>query len=130
MHLLTLEAFEVYLRHLSPDGVICVNISNRHVNLVPVLKAVSAAYHVYAYGWSAGEGQGFSGLGNDFVVMSRSLEFIKSFNMQADYVRSTFTPAGQNPDALAHGFSLKDAKDVRPWSDDFSNLFVALKPIF
>jgi hypothetical protein len=27
MHLLTLEAFEVYLRLLNPDGVICVNIS-------------------------------------------------------------------------------------------------------
>ena len=128
MHLLTLEAFEIYLRHLKPDGVICVNISNRHVNLVPVLKAVSAINQIYAYGWSAGEGQGFSGLGNDFVVMSRSLEFIRSFNVQADYVRATYTPPGQNPDALAHGFLLKDARDVRPWSDDFSNLFVALKP--
>jgi hypothetical protein len=129
MHLLTLEAFEIYLRHLSPDGVICVNISNRHVNLVPVLKAVSAINRIYAYGWRAGEGQGFSGLGSDFVVMSRSLEFIRNFNVQADYARAKYTPPGQNPDTLAHGFSLKDAKDVSPWSDDFSNLFVALKPI-
>ncbi len=129
MHLLTLEAFEIYLRHLNPDGVICVNISNRHVNLAPVLKALSVVNRIYAYGWSAGEGQGFSGLPNDFVVMSRSLDFIKEFNVQADYVRSRYTPPGQNPDALGHGFSIKDARDVRPWSDDFSNLFVALKPL-
>jgi hypothetical protein len=37
-HLLTLEAFDVYLRHLvDPDGVIAVHISNRYLNLaIPV----------------------------------------------------------------------------------------------
>ena len=29
-HLLTKEAFAVYLRHLRPDGVIAINITNRH----------------------------------------------------------------------------------------------------
>ena len=128
MHLLTLEAFETYLRHLGPDGVICVNMSNRHVDLSPVMKAVSSLNRLYAYKWSAGIGEGFSGLGCDFVVMSRSLDFIRNFNRQADFVRARYTPKGQNPDTLATGFSLKAARDIRPWSDDFSNLFVALKP--
>jgi hypothetical protein len=37
-HLLTLEAFDVYLRHLTdPNGVIAVHISNRYLNLaIPV----------------------------------------------------------------------------------------------
>ncbi|MDA1016613.1 MAG: fused MFS/spermidine synthase, partial [Planctomycetota bacterium] len=32
-HLLTKEAFDVYLRHLNADGVIAVHISNKHVDL-------------------------------------------------------------------------------------------------
>ena len=37
-HLLTKEAFDVYLRHLNSDGVIAVHISNKHVNLEPVVR--------------------------------------------------------------------------------------------
>jgi len=43
MHLLTREAFELYGKHLKPDGVLAVNISNRHVDLSPVLRGVGAA---------------------------------------------------------------------------------------
>lgn len=37
-HLLTREAFEGYLRRLSPSGVIAVNVSNRHLDLRPVIR--------------------------------------------------------------------------------------------
>lgn len=37
VHLLTAEAFRVYLRHLRPDGVLAIHISNRHLNLEPVV---------------------------------------------------------------------------------------------
>lgn len=43
-HLLTKEAFELYFRHLQPDGVLAVHISNRYVDLVPV--CARAAEHV------------------------------------------------------------------------------------
>ena len=35
-HLLTAEAFELYFRHLKPEGVLAVHISNRYIDLVPV----------------------------------------------------------------------------------------------
>jgi hypothetical protein len=38
MHLLTREAFTTYLRHLAPDGILAANMSNRHVDIKPVLK--------------------------------------------------------------------------------------------
>jgi hypothetical protein len=41
VHLLTLEAFETYFRHLRPDGIIAVHISNHHLNLLPVLAGVT-----------------------------------------------------------------------------------------
>ena len=43
VHLLTLEAFAQYFRHLKPDGILAVHISNRFLDLRPVVK--SAADH-------------------------------------------------------------------------------------
>ncbi|MBC8354241.1 MAG: fused MFS/spermidine synthase [Planctomycetes bacterium] len=40
-HLLTKEAWDVYLRHLKTDGVIAVHISNQHVNLEPVVRRLA-----------------------------------------------------------------------------------------
>lgn len=37
IHLLTREAFHVYLRHLKPGGVLAVHISNYHLDLRPVV---------------------------------------------------------------------------------------------
>ncbi len=44
IHLLTNEAFELYFRHLQPDGVLAVHISNRYLDLVPV--CLRAAQHL------------------------------------------------------------------------------------
>lgn len=40
VHLLTKEAFELYFRHLAPDGIIAVHMSSRHVDLEPVLHGI------------------------------------------------------------------------------------------
>ncbi len=37
IHLLTREAFRLYWRHLKADGVLAVHISNRYLNLAPVV---------------------------------------------------------------------------------------------
>jgi len=42
-HLLTREAFQSYFKHLKPEGVLAVHISNRYIDLVPVC-ARSAEY--------------------------------------------------------------------------------------
>jgi len=36
VHLLTREALALYFRHLTPDGVLVLNITNRYLDLVPV----------------------------------------------------------------------------------------------
>ncbi len=46
-HLLTLEAFELYLRHLQdPNGVIAVHISSDHLELTPVVRAAAEHFHL------------------------------------------------------------------------------------
>ena len=47
IHLLTQEAFAVYLQHLKPDGVLAVHISNRYVDLGPVVAALAAQSHLH-----------------------------------------------------------------------------------
>jgi len=42
VHLLTREAFEVYRRHLKPNGIIAVHVSNRYLKLTPVVEKVAA----------------------------------------------------------------------------------------
>jgi hypothetical protein len=42
-HLLTREAFSVYLRHLRADGVLAVQVTNRYVDLKPVVRGAAAA---------------------------------------------------------------------------------------
>ena len=42
VHLLTAEAFETYFRALAPDGVLAVQISNRHLDLEPVVALAAA----------------------------------------------------------------------------------------
>jgi hypothetical protein len=37
VHLLTREAYQIYLRHLKPDGVLIFNITNRYLGLEPVV---------------------------------------------------------------------------------------------
>ena len=41
VHLLTREAFEVYLKHLRQDGVLACHISNLHFNLRPVIAGLA-----------------------------------------------------------------------------------------
>jgi spermidine synthase len=42
LHLLTLEAFETYLESIEDDGSILVHISNRHLDLEPVIGRIAA----------------------------------------------------------------------------------------
>ncbi len=47
VHLLTREAFEIYLRHLrQPDGTVLVHISNSYVDLRPVLWKIAEHFHL------------------------------------------------------------------------------------
>jgi SAM-dependent methyltransferase len=43
IHLLTREALQAYRRHLAPGGVIVYNVTNRFVQLAPLLKLVAEA---------------------------------------------------------------------------------------
>ena len=44
LHLATREAFELYLSRLAPDGILAIHITNWHIDLSPLCKAVAKEY--------------------------------------------------------------------------------------
>ncbi len=109
MHLLTEEAFSLYNKHLAPDGVMAVHISNRYLDLMPVVK-------------STGEKQGFT------------VRFIRSGgDTKKGYYPALWGVLTRDERLLANA-NLKDAiaASAQPetkllWTDDFSNLLSALR---
>jgi hypothetical protein len=43
VHLLTQEAFELYLRHLAPEGAMAVHITSKYTDLAPVVYRIAAS---------------------------------------------------------------------------------------
>lgn len=48
VHLLTVEAFEIYRKHLSTHGLLAIHISNRHLDLLPVVQSMADHFSMTA----------------------------------------------------------------------------------
>ncbi len=69
VHLITLEAVGAYLRHMRPEGVIAFHVSNRFLDLKPVLLAIAEKHALeYAYVHETGDDGGTT---SDWVLLTR-----------------------------------------------------------
>ncbi len=111
VHLMTREALEIYKKHLRmPYGVIAFHISNRYLNLVPVVHELARAAHLVST-LIAVERDDQGGFGSDWVLLSPSpAEFELQVIREA---AKSWNSAGDKP--------------VRIWTDDYSNLIAVLK---
>jgi len=79
VHLLTLEAFDHYQRHLKPDGVIVVHVSNRYLDLHPVVYRIADKIGFPAItiddNDTAYEDAGF--YGSDWIIMTRNQALLR-----------------------------------------------------
>ena len=48
VHLLTREAVDLYFSRLKPDGILALHISNRYLDLEPVIGAIAQQQHLFA----------------------------------------------------------------------------------
>jgi hypothetical protein len=114
MHLLTREAFDLYRRHLRPHGLLLVHISNRNLDLEPVIAAAAAAggwdARLRAYRPTAAErSQNYSG--SDWIALSpdpRALGALIERN------QSAWRP-------------LRARADFSPWTDDHASLLPLIR---
>lgn len=47
VHLLTREAFEIYRRHMKPDGIIVVHVTNSYLSLAPVVEKIAVEMRMH-----------------------------------------------------------------------------------
>ncbi|WP_168442521.1 polyamine aminopropyltransferase [Pontiella desulfatans] len=102
VHIITKEAFGLYLELLEEDGLIAIHISNRYLDLAPVLKAAAGHYGLYSSLITTPK-KGFSSQ-TTWVLMGRSERLVEKIS-----------PSGIGGEVS------------RLWTDDFSNLFSVLR---
>jgi SAM-dependent methyltransferase len=111
VHLLTREAFAVYLRHLKPDGILAVHTSNTYLNLPPVVKLLAAEAGCDAQLIVNDDNHRKLIDSSDWVLVTRNRQFLDSIDSTV-----LIEPIAASP-------------KLRAWTDDFNNLFQILRPV-
>jgi len=109
VHLVTKEAFDLYLQHLAPDGIIAAHISNRHLDLRPVFWQLAQYYNLHIVSVSY-PGDNLGGNPTDWLLLARDPALLEM-------------PAIKTHSDNMSGYST----DLKLWTDDYSNLFQILK---
>jgi hypothetical protein len=110
VHLLTREALALYFRHLKPNGILALHVSNRYLDLIPVCSSGAQSFGKPA---TVVEDDG-----EDFGYLSSSTWVLVTSD-QAWFQSPSFHGADMSPGKIPAGF--------RGWTDDYSNIFQILK---
>jgi hypothetical protein len=107
VHLLTAEALGIYLEHLQPQGLLAMHISNRYLDLTSVARE-AANLHDLGLALIHGPRDNSGSYASSWALFSRD---------RAVLARPLIaSKAGDLPELGA----------IRPWTDDYSNLFQVL----
>jgi hypothetical protein len=109
VHLLTREAFEVYFSQMQPDGVLAVHVSNKYLDLVPVVRLAADSLGKEARVVDTDDEDYNDIFGATWVLVTARPDFFDK-----PLLRSAAAPAEGKP-------------GLRLWTDDYSNLFQILK---
>jgi spermidine synthase len=108
-HLLTVEALEVYRRHLAPGGIVAFHVSNRFLALAPVVEQLARNASMQA-------------------VLITNPEDLNSGVLPADWVLVTANAAFlENPAVVRARQRIDVPAGLRLWTDDYSSVFPIIK---
>lgn len=105
-HLLTTQALDLYLAKLAPDGIVAFHISNRYLNLEPLLSGLSRRAGLSAFIRRDGGGIVPGKYSSLWVVMARNDAALG---------------------AIANDVTWERLQGDVVWTDDFSNILSVLK---
>jgi spermidine synthase len=108
VHVLTVEAFKTYFRHLKPGGILSVNITNRYLNLEPVMETASRTYGKKAVVFD------YDAKSSEFLCTSSSWVLIVDKGSPVI-------------DGLEGQRLITERAGFRTWTDDYSNMFGILR---
>ena len=111
MHLMTREALALYLDKLAPGGAIAWHVSNRNLDLAPIVGDLAADAGVAA--WVRSDQPSRAALAgyrspSSWIALARRAEDLAPLLADPEWARLAGRP------------------DARPWTDDFSDLLSAL----
>ena len=109
VHLLTVEAFHTYLRHLTPGGILAIHVSNRYLDLLPVVAQAAHRLALQVRQVYTPENYDIGVFGSDWLLLSLSTS---AFDDEA--LQTYAKPLDAQP-------------DIRLWTDDYSDLYRILK---
>ncbi len=109
IHLLTVESLRMAMSKLAPGGILALHISNRYLDLEPVLAANARSLHVVGISFIDGAMEEEVAEGKQ---QSHWLAFAASESDLATIKTNDWN-------------DLEFHKDVRPWTDDYSNVLGA-----
>ncbi len=109
VHLLTREAFVLYFRHLKPGGALAVHVSNKYLDLQPVVLMAADTLHLRAMVVDTSDEDNNAIFGATWVLVTARPELFESALLKP--VAAT----------------MERKKSMRLWTDDYSNLFQILK---
>ena len=107
MHLITREALAIYLAKLAPGGLLAFHVSNRYLDLVPVLTELARDARI-----AGAVGQDVSGLGTAASMYSSSTWVV--LGRRASDVAPMTKVRGWRP--------LPPRAPVRLWTDDYTDV--------
>jgi hypothetical protein len=109
VHLLTEEAFGVYFRHLKPNGVLAVHVSNRFLDLAPIVKAAAGSFGRMAYRIESERNEDRLIFSSTWVLVSGDTGFFRHRGIKETLGEITLRPG------------------LQAWRDDYSSVLAALK---
>lgn len=112
VHLITREALRVYLRQVKADGIVAFHVSNRFLNLVPVVARLAKEEGAHAV-----------------LVTDDPEEDDQSRRSRTDWVLVSKSRAALDAPKIVEGGAVpaEDRPAWRTWTDDYSNLVQILK---
>jgi hypothetical protein len=117
-HLLTKEAFEQYFRHLrKATGIIAVHVSNRHLDLTPVVGGIAEHFKIPVIKISAEDHDGIGDAGSDWMLITHNQAFLDD-----ELIRAAATEVN-GPYRTVKG----KTHAIPLWTDQYSNLFQILE---
>ncbi|MFZ2410630.1 MAG: fused MFS/spermidine synthase, partial [Candidatus Methanoperedens sp.] len=109
VHLLTREAFKLYLSHITPGGIIAVHVSSTYIDLVPPVWAQKKYFDLEGVVIRVGKNYAHNVDPSVWVLLSRDPSI---------FLMPSIAKARMNPDLIS---------PAKSWTDDYSSLLSAVK---
>jgi hypothetical protein len=111
VHLITREALGIFLKHIKPDGIVAFHVSNRFLDLIPVVARIAREQGAHA------------------VLVRDDPDEDDSLRSRTDWILVSRDEKALQAEKIVSGGGApaEDRPEWRTWTDDYSNLVQILK---